>query len=193
MQRPHFNTARVLFVFLAGCFGWGGQSFAQNPTNVSSVQVSGFDRQVRTFLQNEVTAHVADIKTLNPPPDRVVGALTTGEFSWGTFMRTLAARYVSFRPRPGRQFGVWVVRDGNFHGFGGSGWPYQAPANPIETTFLNGARQDQLLSNDVNLDVQVLHSDWPLRFSAFAPGDDPLGRGSRGPIPLHLVLESNDI
>jgi len=91
MRRPHFNTARVLVVFLAGCFGWGGQSFAQNPTNVSSVQVSGFDRQVRTFLQNEVSAHVADIKTLDPPPDRVVGALTTGEFSWGSFMRALGA------------------------------------------------------------------------------------------------------
>lgn len=31
--------------------------------------------------EREVTAHVADIKTLNPPPERVVGALTTGEFS----------------------------------------------------------------------------------------------------------------
>jgi hypothetical protein len=29
-----------------------------------------------------VTAHVADIKAFDPPPDRVVGALTTGEFSW---------------------------------------------------------------------------------------------------------------
>jgi hypothetical protein len=38
-----------------------------------------------------VTAHVADIKTLDPPPDRVVGALTTSQFSWGTFMRTLGA------------------------------------------------------------------------------------------------------
>jgi hypothetical protein len=28
-----------------------------------------------------VKAHVADITTLDPPPDRVVGALTTGEFN----------------------------------------------------------------------------------------------------------------
>src|SRR5260370_14340161 len=48
-------------------------------------------QQLRAFLQAEVTPHVADIKTLDPPPDRVVGALTTGEFSWGTFMRTLGA------------------------------------------------------------------------------------------------------
>src|SRR5260370_38725306 len=38
-----------------------------------------------------MTAHVADITALDPPQDRVVGALTTGEFSWGTFMRTLGA------------------------------------------------------------------------------------------------------
>jgi hypothetical protein len=55
------------------------------------IQTSELDRQVRDFLEREVTAHVSDIKTLDPPPDRVVGALTTGEFSWGTFMRTLAA------------------------------------------------------------------------------------------------------
>jgi len=44
---------------------------------------------MQEFLNREITAHVADIKSLDPPPDRVVGALTIGEFSWGTFMRTL--------------------------------------------------------------------------------------------------------
>src|SRR5215470_1235157 len=57
----------------------------------SQIAVADLDRQIRDFLAREVTAHVADIKTLNPPPDRVVGALTTGEFSWGAFMRALAA------------------------------------------------------------------------------------------------------
>jgi len=45
----------------------------------------------KTFLQERMTAHVSDIKTLDPPPDRIVGALTTGEFSWGTLMRALGA------------------------------------------------------------------------------------------------------
>src|SRR4029077_15947654 len=49
------------------------------------------DRDVRQFLDREIAAHVADIKTLDPPPDRVVGALATGEFSWGSFMRALGA------------------------------------------------------------------------------------------------------
>jgi hypothetical protein len=40
------------------------------------------------------------------------------------------------------------------------------------------------------MEVRVLHSDWPLQISAFATGDDPLGRGDRGSIPLHLILET---
>jgi len=64
-------------------------SFAQKLTDEPQIRTSELDRQVRDFLHKEVSAHVADIKTLDPPPDHVVGALTTGEFSWGTFMRTL--------------------------------------------------------------------------------------------------------
>jgi hypothetical protein len=62
-------------------------------TQASDPQIStaDLDREIRDFLTREITAHVADIKSLNPPQDRVVGALTTGEFSWGTFMRALAA------------------------------------------------------------------------------------------------------
>src|SRR5713101_2801734 len=77
------TLAAVLFVHC--------DSFAQAHADAPQIQASELDRQIRDFLQKEVTAHVADIKTLDPPPDRVVGALTTGEFSWGTFMRTLGA------------------------------------------------------------------------------------------------------
>ncbi len=64
-----------------------------NQVQATPAQVSAadLDREIRQFLEREITAHVEDIKTLDPPPDRVVGALTTGEFSWGTFMRALAA------------------------------------------------------------------------------------------------------
>jgi len=48
-------------------------------------------------------------------------------------------------------------------------------------------------SNGVALDVQVIHSDWPLQISAYATGDDSLGRGDRGAIPLHLIFESKNI
>src|SRR5215510_14092799 len=56
----------------------------------STVAVADLDRDVRGFLDREMAAHLADIHTLNPPQQRVVGALTTGEYTWGTFMRSLA-------------------------------------------------------------------------------------------------------
>ena len=66
-------------------------SLPQTQPDAPQIQTSTLNQQIRDFLQREVTAHVADLRTLDPPPDRVVGALTTGEFSWGTFMRTLGA------------------------------------------------------------------------------------------------------
>src|SRR6476659_3518157 len=47
--------------------------------------------EVNTFLGKELAAHLSDIKSLDPPPDRILGVPTTGEYSWGTFMRSLAA------------------------------------------------------------------------------------------------------
>ncbi len=81
----------MLGSILAGLLCVSCDSLAQTPPDASQIQTSELDQQIRDFLQREVTAHVSDIKTLDPPPDRVVGALTAGEFSWGTFMRTLGA------------------------------------------------------------------------------------------------------
>ena len=47
--------------------------------------------EVNTFLGKELAAHLAAIKSLDPPPDQILGVPTTGEYSWGTFMRSLAA------------------------------------------------------------------------------------------------------
>src|ERR1051325_7277580 len=47
--------------------------------------------EVLDFLDRELAAHLGDIKSLDPAPDRVLGAGTTGEYTWGTFMRALAA------------------------------------------------------------------------------------------------------
>jgi hypothetical protein len=46
---------------------------------------------VKAFLTRELAAHAADIHTFDPAPARVVGTPTTGEFSWGTFGRAVAA------------------------------------------------------------------------------------------------------
>src|SRR5207237_4170384 len=48
------------------------------------------DRDVRVFLSRELAAHLADVHDLERPQADILGVPTTGEFSWGTFMRALA-------------------------------------------------------------------------------------------------------
>ena len=56
-----------------------------------TVTTASLRDEVNTFLGKELAAHLSAIKSLDPPPARVLGVPTTGEFSWGTFMRSLAA------------------------------------------------------------------------------------------------------
>jgi len=91
MDKLNLSVVRLVGLVLAALLCMIGDSFAQTPVEASQIQTAELDHKIRDFLQKEVTAHVADIKTLDPPPERVVGALTIGEFSWGTFMRTLGS------------------------------------------------------------------------------------------------------
>lgn len=61
---------------------------AQPATEISSAQ---FADEATRFLGLEIAAHMADIKSLDPPQATVVGARTGGDFSWGTFMRAVTA------------------------------------------------------------------------------------------------------
>jgi hypothetical protein len=63
----------------------------------------------------------------------------------------------------------------------------------IETRETPGARIDQLFSDKGKLEIKINDHSRPFSLSAFATGDDPLGRGDRGPIPLHLILESKNL
>jgi hypothetical protein len=83
--RPLISTFGALVILVAT----GSAQSPSSPPHI--VKTADLDAEIRQFLAREISAHVADIKTLDPPPDRVVGALTTGEFSWGTFMRALGA------------------------------------------------------------------------------------------------------
>lgn len=62
-----------------------------NTKSPDSVAVQQFSGAVTNFLGREIAAHLSDVRSLEPPQERVVGALTTGDFSWGTFMRALAS------------------------------------------------------------------------------------------------------
>ena len=55
------------------------------------IRTSALKADVDVFFDREVAAHFAQIPMEGPLPDRVHGALTTGEYSWGTYVRSLAA------------------------------------------------------------------------------------------------------
>ncbi|MBV9927598.1 MAG: hypothetical protein JOZ96_21450 [Acidobacteria bacterium] len=57
----------------------------------ATVDTAALGSEVKTFLGAEVGAHLADIKSLDPPPEKVLGAGSSGEYTWGTWARSLAA------------------------------------------------------------------------------------------------------
>ena len=71
-------------------------------------------RRSQHFLGKELAAHLSAIKSLDPPPERILGVPTTGEFSWGTFMRSLAAyaETTGNRELAGRDLAKWVGQIG---------------------------------------------------------------------------------
>ena len=77
---------------------------------------------VNTFLGKELAVHLSAINSLEPPPERVLGVPTTGEFSWGTFMRALAAYAESTGQRElaGRDLAKWVGQIGLIESRAGS-------------------------------------------------------------------------
>lgn len=86
---------KIYLQYLAYALVWcsvlANQTFAQT-VYASGVSTAALKREVRDFTAREIAAHFGNIKTLNPPPDRVFDALTVGDFSWGSFARALAAQ-----------------------------------------------------------------------------------------------------
>lgn len=88
----------------------------------NTVSTATLREDVNTFLGKELAVHLAAIKSLDPPPERVLGVPTTGEFSWGTFMRSLAAYAESTGQRElaGRDLAQWVGQIGLIESRAGS-------------------------------------------------------------------------
>lgn len=61
-----------------------------------------------------------------------------------------------------------------------------------DVVFTAGKRWDRFKSGDSVLSASA-STDWPLTISLKATGNDPLGRGARAPIPLHLIYETKDL
>jgi hypothetical protein len=96
MNRVHRKTwlaCAAATIILATSLAIAAPADPPQNSSAASAQIStaDLDQEIRDLLTRDITAHIADIKSLDPPQERVVGALTTGEFSWGTFMRAVAA------------------------------------------------------------------------------------------------------
>ncbi len=91
MSEKKFYFHSLFFAFLCGVV-FQIQIAAQTVEAPKTISTEALKTEIRDFTAREIAAHFADIKTLNPPPERVFGALTVGEFSWGSFARALAAQ-----------------------------------------------------------------------------------------------------
>jgi hypothetical protein len=94
-------------------------SLAASPERVKTID---FGTDVQSFLGRELAAHLGAIASVNPAPDRVLGVPTTGEFSWGTFMRSLAAYADTSQKQElgGRDLAKWVGQIGLIEAHAGS-------------------------------------------------------------------------
>src|ERR1044072_3404761 len=111
------KSKRIKSVFVGQV--WGYICVA---AQASTVTTASLRDDVNTFLGKELAAHLSAIKSLDPPPDQVLGVPTTGEFSWGTFMRALAAysETTGNRELAGRDIAKWVGQIGLIESRAGS-------------------------------------------------------------------------
>jgi hypothetical protein len=57
----------------------------------ASIDTQSFDKEVIAFFTQEMTAHLNEIKSYDPAPDKVFAAGTTGEYTWGSFANSVGA------------------------------------------------------------------------------------------------------
>jgi len=57
----------------------------------SIVQTSSLDKEITDFFDKEMAAHLSEIKSYDPAPDKVFNAGTTGEYTWGSFANAVGA------------------------------------------------------------------------------------------------------
>src|SRR5438270_8138455 len=86
--------ASLLFFSLLSLCAVPSPAVAQKrapPLANGNVDAATLRDEVTGFLSAELAVHLEDIKSYNPPPDRVLGAGASGEYTWGTFANALGA------------------------------------------------------------------------------------------------------
>ena len=78
----------VAVLFAGFAMPVAGLAAGQDAQPISSEQ---FAAQGASFLEKEIEAHIAAVQSIDPPQPIVLGVPTEGVFTWGSFMRAIAA------------------------------------------------------------------------------------------------------
>ena len=85
------QLAALAMLVVAAAWAASQPRSAVSAVSADSVERESLCAEINQFLGRQLAAHVAAIPSVDPPPARVLGAGTTGEYTWGTFMRSLGA------------------------------------------------------------------------------------------------------
>jgi hypothetical protein len=85
------SAARLLALLLLLFTAHAASAQAPRPPAPTTIETSSFDKEVTDFFTREMTAHLDEIKSYDPPPDKIFGAGTTGEYTWGSFANSVGA------------------------------------------------------------------------------------------------------
>src|SRR5258706_4055745 len=91
------------FLFVLITIAFAGSLFASHaqpapPPAPLIVQTSSLDKEITDFFDKEMAAHLSEIKSYDPAPDKVFNAGTTGEYTWGSFANAVGA-YAALRAK----------------------------------------------------------------------------------------------
>jgi hypothetical protein len=86
-----FGIWLSIFVVLAAPTFRPCEAQQRGSSGSASIETSSFDKEVKDFFTKEMTAHLNEIKSYDPAPDKVFGAGATGEYTWGSFMNSVGA------------------------------------------------------------------------------------------------------
>lgn len=81
----------ILIVLVLAHFLPAAQAQTALPAQPTQLDAAVVRDEVTDFLTKEISAHLSDIKSYEPPPDKVFNAGATGEYTWGTFMNAVGA------------------------------------------------------------------------------------------------------
>src|SRR4030095_16993720 len=113
------------------------------------------------------------------PPGKPVDIGLTSDVTWHIVNQTLVREETLTATKP-----LTIRR-----------WKLAVPATyaNVNTEQRNGSRLDRFYSSTGALEVQMSAESAPVKRSLWAAGDSALGRGVHGPIPLHLIFETENL